>query len=244
MPHSFQICRFKVLNSTNAEAKSGYSSGIYKSGAVIVAEHQLQGRGQLRTKWHDAPGENLLLSLVYEPDKLPARHFFRLNEAVSLAISDIIPDGIDTQVKWPNDIYTNGKKCAGILIETQIQNENINAAFIGIGLNVNQALFSANFKATSLKLESGESFDLEDLQNKLLEALFFRLQQIQLPELLSRVYKNRLLGVRQMLRYKDGQGFFQAQVHHIEEDGRLVLQVPGESTFRYYRFKEVKLLGA
>lgn len=209
-----------------------------------MAEHQSQGRGQLRTKWHDASGENLLLSLVYEPKKLPAQQFFRLNEAVSLAVSDIIPDGIAAQVKWPNDIYANGKKCAGILTETQIQNENINAAFIGIGLNVNQALFPANFKATSLQLESGERFELEILQHKLLEALFFRLQQIQLPELLSRVYKNRLLGVRQLLRYQDEQGVFQAQVHHIEEDGRLVLQVPGESTFRYYRFKEVKLLGA
>ena len=163
---------------------------------------------------------------------------------MSLAIIDIIPQTFKAQVKWPNDIYLYGKKCAGVLIETQIQRDKIKTAFIGIGLNVNQESFPAEIEATSLKLAGGQNVELRGLLDKLLASLSFRLEQLKLPELLARVYRNRLIGVHSILKYQDESGVFWAQIHHVEEDGRLVLDVQGEHTFRYYRFKEVKLLGA
>lgn len=243
MGHSFQLYRFKTVDSTNVEAKKGYATGTYKTGAVIVAESQWQGRGQLQTKWHDSPGNNLMFTLVFEPYRLLAKHFFRLNQAVSLAITDILPRQLDPQVKWPNDVFLNKRKTAGVLIETQMAADCIKTAFIGIGLNVNQVIFPSSFTATSLKIESGHETHLPSLLDDLLQALDFRLKQMQLPALLDSTYKNRLLGTESYAAFEDANGMFNAKVIKVEEDGRLVLSVPNEPAYRYYRFKEVKLVG-
>lgn len=243
MSHSFSINWVNSVDSTNAKAKNDYNSGLLKSGYVIVADTQTGGRGQMRTKWHDEAGKNLLLTLVIEPQRLLAIDFFRLNQAISLAICDALEKDCEPKIKWPNDILVDERKIAGILIETSIQRDFIKTAFIGVGLNVNQENFDFDFKATSLRNEIDKEIDRQLLLDKLLEAIEFRLQQMQIPVVLNSNYLLRLLGINQYYSYRDKDGEFLAKVVRVESDGRLMLQVKNSHNYRYYRFKEVQLVG-
>ena len=163
MAHNYRVFKLLEVDSTNVWAKAAYNNKLISGGAAIVSETQTAGRGQMRTKWHDEPGKNLLFTLVVDVSHLPAVSFFRLNEAASLALIDVLIKHVPATIKWPNDILVNQKKLAGILIETIIQGTQIKTAFIGIGLNVNQLLFSPELKAPSLTLEASFEFDLPKL---------------------------------------------------------------------------------
>ena len=78
--HNYRIIRLKEVDSTNAWAKSAYAEKIVSSNAAIVAATQHAGRGQMRTKWHDESGKNILLTLVVDVQNLRAVDFFRLKE--------------------------------------------------------------------------------------------------------------------------------------------------------------------
>jgi len=240
--HNYRIIRLKEVDSTNAWAKSAYAEKIVSSNAAIVAATQHAGRGQMRTKWHDESGKNILLTLVVDVQNLRAVDFFRLNEAVSLALIDVLTPMALVFIKWPNDIIVAKKKLAGILIETVMQANHIKTAFIGIGLNVNQQSFPEELNATSLAIITGKEWPLNDVLSKLLIALAFRLQQINTPNILARQYNNCLFGTQEYMRYKDEHTTFYAKVHKIEADGRLVLKLQNESVLQYYHFKEVQLL--
>jgi len=240
--HEFRIISLKEVDSTNSWAKSAYAEKLISDASAIVAVTQRAGRGQLRTKWHDEAGKNLLFTLVIHPNKLQASSFFRLNEAVSLGLVDVLCENVSATIKWPNDIFVDNKKIAGILIETIIQGNEIKTAFIGVGLNVNQKIFSEDVRATSLALETNTDFDLSTLLNELLSALEFRLNQMTTPNVLQNNYYDKLLGKNDWLAYRDEQGIFTAKIFKVEEDGRLVLQVENEDEYRYYRFKEVRLI--
>ncbi len=242
MTHNYRVFKLLEVDSTNVWAKAAYNNKLISAGAAIVAETQTAGRGQLRTKWHDEAGKNLLFTLVVDVNYLSAASFFRLNEAASLALIDVLGKLVPATIKWPNDISANQKKLAGILIETIIQGTQIKTAFIGIGLNVNQLLFPAELKATSLALEAGFEFDLPKLFDEILSALQFRIAEIQQPNVLGQHYFEHLLGTKTPLKYQDAAGTFFATVQKIEDDGRLVLRVNGEPLLRKYRFKEVSLL--
>ncbi len=87
-------------------------------------------------------GKNLILSLVLYPDFLPLEKNFLLSKTISLGIVNYLHAKTNhIKIKWPNDIYFQDKKIAGILIENSIKGSNINRSIIGIGLNLNQKDF-------------------------------------------------------------------------------------------------------
>ena len=241
--HNYSLIRLKEVDSTNVWAKKAFHEKIVGSGAAIVAATQQEGRGQMRTKWHDEKGKNILLTLIVDTQKLHATHFFRLNEAVSLALIDVLESYTSPLIKWPNDIWVENKKIAGILIETILQGNFIKTAFVGIGLNVNQKKFPDDLNATSVANETGFEMDLNKMLENLLNALAFRISQLHMQNVLAKQYFAHLLGTQNYLKYKDEDGTFYAKVHKIEDDGRLVLQLKDEAVIQHYQFKEVQLLG-
>ena len=108
------IRRITETTSTNDDARRPE----YCHGDIVWAERQTAGRGQRGHSWTSAEGENLTFSLVLEPRFLPVGEQFLLSEAVALALTDTFADfGIDTRIKWTNDIYVGDRKLVGILIE-------------------------------------------------------------------------------------------------------------------------------
>lgn len=124
------------------------------SGALVTADFQTRGRGQRGHQWQAEAGQSALMSYVYRlpPNTNPAE----LGLVTALAASEVCRSSdAFAQIKWPNDILLNGKKCAGILVEVAD-----GVAILGIGINVSQTQFADAsafaYPPTSLRLENGE----------------------------------------------------------------------------------------
>jgi len=236
--HPYHLIYLPEVASTNSWAKNALDEGTILPNTAIVAGTQTAGRGQLQTMWHDAPGKNLLLTLVVSPKNLAAADFFTLNEAVSLALIDALRPLVQVAIKWPNDILVGTEKLAGVLIETVVKGKFIQKAIIGIGLNVNQTQFNEGLRATSLALACGRDFDLTLLRDSLLGCLHRRLEQLHQSNL-SKEYNAHLYGLNQTLRFADANGTFSATVNGVDADGALLLYLNGEQHLARYRFKEI-----
>ncbi len=145
-------------DDTAALARSDHPEGV-----VMFAESQSSGRGRRGNEWLAAPGSCLLFSILLRPAH-PPRLWRRLTHLCALALCEAIDEntGLRTGIKWPNDVYINGKKVAGILVESTARGGDHPGdegfAVAGIGLNVNMLAdeFPPELRATatSLQLES------------------------------------------------------------------------------------------
>ena len=130
------------LESTNNYAKQLVSDKV-EEGTVVLAQFQSKGRGQQGNYWESETGKNLLFSLILYPDFLEAEFQFSLSMLVSLAIVSVLDEETDeVQIKWPNDIYVGKLKIAGILIENTIKGSKLGSTIVGVGLNLNQEMFT------------------------------------------------------------------------------------------------------
>jgi BirA family biotin operon repressor/biotin-[acetyl-CoA-carboxylase] ligase len=107
------------------------------NGTVILAEKQDRGRGRINRRWI-SPGGGIWLSIILRP-KIPAKTSPLLSFVAALAVGDTITQktGLESKVKWPNDILINHKKVSGILLDIAIKGSGIEYAVIGIGINAN-----------------------------------------------------------------------------------------------------------
>jgi len=140
-------------------------------GAVVVADEQTEGRGRLGRRWLAPAGTSLLVSVLLRPDVEPAR-LPELSLVAGRACAEAITEvaGLETKVKFPNDVLVQGRKAAGILAEA-----SEGRVVLGVGVNVSQEAgqlpAEARTPATSLLLETGREIDRAELLVALLERL-------------------------------------------------------------------------
>jgi BirA family biotin operon repressor/biotin-[acetyl-CoA-carboxylase] ligase len=193
------IIRLSTVDSTNNYAATMLSVPNWADGTVIVADHQTGGRGRHERSWDSAPGKNLTCSYLFKPHFLSPRYTFMLNMVAALAVYDLLSHryaSTTLAIKWPNDLLYGERKICGILAESHIRGQRVQAAVIGLGININQATF-AHPRATSLNLLTGKSFDLHELLGELssfLEARYLMLKNN--PSALTGEYNRRLFGLQ------------------------------------------------
>ncbi len=167
--------------STNDDALSAARSGA-PHGSLFVADEQTRGRGRRGNTWLAAPGESLLFSVLLRPE-LELNQVSALTLAIGLALRDAIAPllSAEAQLKWPNDLYVAGKKLAGVLVESQLQGDRLQAVVVGVGLNVTSRDFPHEIaaRATSLALLGATRLEREPLLSQLLEAIAQRLDAYQ-----------------------------------------------------------------
>ena len=125
-----------VIDSTNDRARAllAVPGG---EGVAVVADHQRSGRGRRGRRWESPAGRNLMLSVGLRTN-VPAADAWLVSAAASLAVRAAVAPIVDLGVKWPNDVVTpDGRKVAGILVETVLEGATMVEAVIGIGVNVN-----------------------------------------------------------------------------------------------------------
>ena len=148
-----KIYYFDSLSSTmNIAMQLGLKGD--PSGTVVLAESQTRGRGRLGRQWLSPKYKGIYLSLILRPKILPAgASIFTLLAAVSVceAIKETV--GLETRIKWPNDIFVGNKKLGGILTELNAEMDKINFVIIGIGLNVNNDKKTLISTSTSLSAD-------------------------------------------------------------------------------------------
>lgn len=228
------------IDSTNSEALRRLPE--LSGGTVLAAREQTAGRGQRGNTWFSAPGENLTFSIVLKDLPLKAPEAVRLNYMTSVAVASYLEShGVEAAIKWPNDIYVNGKKICGMLIENVLGSQGeVKASVVGIGINLNQKLFPQLANATSLSLCTGKAYGLEAELGKFLSV--FDGLQIHSPELFAS-YSARLFRCGIPATYHDllTDREYRGVIEGVEPDGRLHIKEEGGPD-HYYRFKEVSYI--
>ncbi len=149
LPNGFLLHRFGSVGSTNDEAKALGRAGA-PGGILVWAREQTSGRGRRGRAWLSPPG-NLYLSLLVRPECPPAQAA-QLGFVTALALGDALhPLAPGLRYKWPNDLLLNGRKLAGILLESEMAaNGAIEFVVIGVGVNLASTPAATEFPATSL----------------------------------------------------------------------------------------------
>lgn len=160
-----------VLDSTEStmdDASNAARSGAAE-GHLVVADQQSRGRGAHGRQWVSPSGTDLYFSIVTRPTVEP-RSTPLITLATGLGVRDAVAELLPNRtvrVKWPNDIWVEGRKCAGILVESRVVGTKLEAIILGVGLNVNRTEWPPELEgiATSLRLEApkGRALDRADV---------------------------------------------------------------------------------
>ena len=210
---------FDSIGSTNNEALAWGASGA-KDLSLVIADEQTAGRGRLDRKWFTPKGTALAFSLILRPTEQEKSHLTRVVGLAALAIADSLRTrGLVAQIKWPNDVLLNGRKVAGILVESVWSGEEVDCLVIGIGINVlKDAVPSEDllqFPAMSLEESLGPDVEREKILHDILagiialrphfgtdsfiesweKALAFRGEQVQVEEGTGVPVTGKLLGL-------------------------------------------------
>ncbi|MDR2130258.1 MAG: biotin--[acetyl-CoA-carboxylase] ligase [Odoribacteraceae bacterium] len=239
--HNFQVHEYPELDSTNEEAARRADELPDRS--VIVAAKQSRGRGQGDNRWESEPGKNITMTILFKPERLPAGEQFSLSMAIALGTRDLVARHVNgCTIKWPNDIYVDDRKIAGILIEHVVMGNFIARSLCGVGLNVNQSRFlSGAPNPVSLAGLTGRELPTRAVMEELLACIDKRYREARDPRAQRRDYLAHLYRGRGVHAWEDANGPFRAAVQGVNAHGQLLLHDERGAT-RAYNFKEVKPL--
>lgn len=241
------LIRLSEVDSTNNFLKAKVSnSEPLPEGTVIMADKQFAGRGQQENTWYADPGANLTFSIYLCPLFLPVYSQFLLNMAVSIGVKEALAGflGSSLKIKWPNDLYDNDQKVAGILIENIISGSQYKASIVGIGINVNQVNFDPVLlnRATSLAKILQRDVNLMELLAiicKNIEVEYLKLKAGNF-KMLQYNYINGLYKFNQPALYRHNDEQFVGMITDVTGNGQLVIL--SEGTEKQFNFKEVEFL--
>lgn len=166
-----RIMHYDSIESTNTKAKELASNGL-EEGVVIISEEQIGGRGRLGRSWTSPKGKGIWMSVILRPDISPTEAAKMTQIAAAAVCKSIRQMGIESYIKWPNDIIVNNKKVCGILTEISAELNRVNYLVIGIGINANideeEFPMEIRDKATSLKSAFKKEINRKDLTARVL----------------------------------------------------------------------------
>jgi len=226
-----QWIRHDKLTSTNLYLQELMKRGKAEEGMVVIADYQEAGKGQGSKSWHSRAGENLLMSVLLFPAFLSASQQFQLSRLVSVSLCELLLSmGINSSIKWPNDILVSGGKIAGILIEHGISGQQISFTIAGIGLNLNQKVFPEFPQpASSAILESGRTFPKAELAEKLLSRILHYYEGLRTGNSkdLENKYLESLFRLDQSSWFEAGGDSFEGIIRGVSPYGELQVESQG-----------------
>jgi len=236
-----KVCHsLKKVESTNDFAMKMTKSEPVLEGTVVRTANQFQGKGQMGKGWFSEPNKNLALSIVLKPQEFNTNNLYLLNMAIALAVHNFISMyELKPDIKWPNDIYVDGKKLAGILIENVWKGNTVEFSIVGLGININQEQFPQDLpNPTSLLMQKGEAIDLELAYQKLIwqvEQWYLRFKRE--PQKIKASYLSALLYFEERRNYTAGEERFGGRIIDVSDAGKLVLETA--DGLRSFGLKEI-----
>ena len=233
------------IDSTNAYLQRQQSERDIR-GWVVSADEQTAGKGMGSNGWESEVGKNLTFSLAVGMDFLPAERQFLLSETVALGIIEVLDKVLPAEnlsIKWPNDIYFENHKLAGILINSTIKANMMDVSIIGIGLNVNQMQFKDwPTHPISLKQITGKKYDLQPLLEQIAEHILIKVEQLKAsPAAIEQNYLKRLYRYRTWAEYEVDGKILRLFMTGIDAFGRLLLADEDNNSY-CFDIKEIRFL--
>ena len=228
---------YEQVDSTNARAVELLQTQKLPQGTVVYTNAQTAGVGLGENKWLSEPGKNITASVVLYPVFLPAEEQFKLTMVISVSVCNLL-ESLDSlfkpMIKWPNDIYLNHRKVAGMLIKNNISGNTIAQSIAGLGLNVNQTEFDSSAPlAVSLTMINGKQYKIIDLLTKWHTALdhTYHLLKSGKEDDLEQAYLKRFYRFNQWANYTILGEHLRARITGIGEYG--MLQLTGEDDRKF-----------
>lgn len=239
-----EIIRLDTTTSTSDVLKA-HPTPAPGTMTVAVAAYQTHGRGQARNTWESERGKNLLMSILTGSVGIAANRQFVLSMAGALALKDAmghLTDGIS--LKWPNDIYWRDRKLSGTLIEASLAGRSIQRCIYGIGLNVNQRVFTGDApNPVSLYNITGRETPTEHVLDLVLDCFenYYQLATGGGERQIADEYNASLFWRDGIHQFEDTATHtpFMASISHVGCDGLLHLALT-DGTERQYALKEVR----
>jgi BirA family biotin operon repressor/biotin-[acetyl-CoA-carboxylase] ligase len=245
------------IASTNDDACRWASRGAQDL-SLVVADEQTAGRGRINRRWFTPPGAALAFSLILQSrqqEHTPASWLIpRFTALGALAVCDALQEEykVAAQIKWPNDVLVGGGKVAGVLVETQWLGDQLQAAIVGIGVNVSPVSVPP-VEAVSFPSACVQNFvdqirrendDLETSQRvdrwELLRSLLSRLlewREVLFQDVFISAWEERLAYIGEWVRVTDIQSPTtkqMGQVIGLERDGSLKLRTDRGDVIHLY----------
>ena len=182
----YQIEFINEVESTNDYLKEKIRRESLRAPYAVSAAMQTRGKGQRTKVWVSEPFSNVITSFLVDA-LVSITSLNMLNNAASLAVYQVLESyGVEhITIKWPNDVYVNDKKIAGILTENIISGTQVKCSIVGIGLNVNQTHFP-DLVATSIKSETQQDINVTEVLHRLYEC-FYKNIEVESVHLLESV---------------------------------------------------------
>lgn len=240
-----------ICPSTNSLAFSEALNEDLPEGFAWIAGHQTAGRGQRGNTWNAEPNQNLTFSLLLRPPHRLLDKQFYLSKAIANGILAGLEawsratqgENFNFEIKWPNDIYLDGVKMGGILIENNFQAGQWSFSIIGIGLNINQKHFE-NIRGTSLRsyLQLNQEIALTEIYAYLSQGIeeSYQLFTSEAFSTIDEIYHERLFRRAQWALYEAANEQFEGKIIRVNEQG--LLEMEKEFTVESYDLKEISFI--
>jgi BirA family biotin operon repressor/biotin-[acetyl-CoA-carboxylase] ligase len=229
-----KVLRFESLPSTNTELARLASEGAAE-GLSIVADEQTAGRGRLQRAWSSPKAAGLYFSILLRP-AVPQKYWPLITFMAALAAGDALREacGLQTDIKWPNDLLSSERKICGILAEA-IDTPAGRAVILGIGINLTQNAFPPELAnvATSVAEATGRTPDREQILAALTGALSRWYPVLAEPGKIVDSWSNRSsYAIGKLVQVSNGDDVWQGTTCGVEPDGALRLRMTsGEIKF-------------
>lgn len=227
-----KIFVYDTIDSTNQEAKRHALNGI--GHALIVSEEQTIGRGRRGRTWISEKGSGVFMSLLLRPDIRPENASL-LTLLAGLAVKRSINHitGLESFIKWPNDIVLNGKKVCGILTEMSSEIDTINYVVVGIGINVSNQIFDQELldKAAHLEGETGHNINRKELLRNIIlefEELYNQFIITENLEFVIDEYNKSCINVNEIVVINRREGELVGKCTRIDKNGELMIMKDGK----------------
>ena len=230
-----RVIYYDVTDSTNTRLSelSQQGSDVAPDGTVVIADNQRSGRGRVGRSFFSPPGCGIYISYLIRPHRGEVSGLTDWMDVTcrsAVAVGDAILEaaGIQTQIKWVNDLYLNGRKLCGILTQTELENESssIRSIIIGIGVNVRQEIraFPEELRniATSLRAETSKEIHRAELAAAIIRHLDRLRSSSDKGYYLERYREDCPIPGRMITLTRDRETI-QAKALRIDDDFRLVI---------------------
>lgn len=239
-----KLIKLDAIDSTNDFLKGLYNNQLVENFTVVTAESQTNGKGQMGAKWVSESGKNLIVSVLIKDILKSNSEIFDLNTVIALSILEALNDFKipKISIKWPNDIMSDDKKIAGILIENLIKSDGTITSIVGFGLNVNQTNFQDLPKASSLKNLMNCDFDKNEVLSSILERIQKNILELQNPTKIWESYNDELFKKGIIMPFEDQNGNkFMGIIQQVAQNGKLQLLLEND-IISEFGIKEITML--
>lgn len=221
------------VDSTQVIAKGLAAKGA-PEGTTVVAKSQSSGKGRLGRSWVSPTG-GLYMSFILRPGGISKPELITLVTAVAVVDGIKHATGLNTAIRWPNDIMARGKKLAGVIAEAQADKQEITQVVIGVGVNCNANVSDAEGlgkEATSLAEELEKPTEISELRNSILDSFSYLYDRWRSGEDMMPLWKGHVATLEKTvaIKLKTNETAFSYQAVGISPEGSLVVTKAGKQT--------------